>query len=69
MGSRPDETSAARRRRARVEVRVPGFVDDRVIGLGDAIQHVTATAGIRRCGGCARRAEALNRLVALRGRR
>jgi hypothetical protein len=44
-------------------VRLPGFVRDEEIGLGDAIKRATASAGIRSCGGCAQRAAALNRWV------
>ncbi len=50
-------------------VRVPGFVkDDEEVGLGDVIKRVTAAAGISPCGGCGRRAAALNRWVAFSGR-
>jgi len=42
-------------------VRLPGFVTDEQIGLGDAIERVTSYIGIRPCGGCKRRAAALNR--------
>ena len=42
-------------------VRLPGFVSDENIGLGDAIKKVTYTFGIKPCGGCNRRAAALNR--------
>jgi hypothetical protein len=45
-------------------VRLPGFVRDEDVGLGDAIKHVTYAIGIRPCGGCERRAAALNRLFA-----
>ena len=51
------------------KVRLPGFVEDHELGLGDVIKHATARLGIRPCGGCQRRAEALNRRVALRGAR
>ena len=44
-------------------VRLPGFVRDEEIGLGDAIKRVTSSMGIRPCGGCERRAAALNRWV------
>jgi hypothetical protein len=44
-------------------VRLPGFVSDEDIGLGDAIKHVTYALGIQPCGGCERRAAALNRWV------
>jgi hypothetical protein len=39
------------------------FVKDEEIGLGDAIKRVTYAVGVRPCGGCARRAAALNRWV------
>lgn len=42
-------------------VRLPGFVSDEDIGLGDAIKQVTYAVGIRPCGGCDQRAARLNR--------
>lgn len=50
-------------------VRLPGFVSDEDIGLGDAIRHVTHAFGIRPCGGCKRRAAALNRRFVFTGKR
>jgi hypothetical protein len=50
-------------------VRLPGFISDKEIGLGDAVKHVTSTVGIRPCGGCNRRAAALNRWIGFSGRR
>ncbi len=50
-------------------VRLPGFVSDQDVGLGDAIKHATSTIGISPCGGCARRAATLNRWLAFSGRR
>lgn len=52
-----------------VTVRLPGFVGDEEVGLGDVIKRATMAAGIRPCGGCARRADALNRRVVVTGRR
>lgn len=49
-------------------VRLPGFVSDEEIGLGDVIKRVTSTFGIRPCGGCERRAAALNRWFVFTGR-
>jgi hypothetical protein len=49
-------------------VRLPGFVGDEDIGLGDAIKLVTYAFGIRPCGGCERRAAALNRWFVFTGR-
>jgi hypothetical protein len=48
--------------------RLPGFVSDKDIGLGDAIKRVTYAVGIRPCGGCERRAAALNRWFVFTGR-
>ena len=42
-------------------VRLPGFVRDEEIGLGDAVKRVTHAMGIRACAGCEPRAAALNR--------
>lgn len=49
-------------------VRLPGFVTDEDIGLGDTIKRATSTVGIRPCGGCNRRAAALNRWMVFSGR-
>jgi hypothetical protein len=42
-------------------VRLPGFVRDEEIGLGDAVKRVTYAMGVRPCGGCERRAATMNR--------
>ena len=56
-------------RREPFRVRLPGFVSDEDIGLGDVIKRVTSTAGIQPCGGCEKRAAALNRWLVFSGRR
>jgi hypothetical protein len=50
-------------------VRLPGFITEEELGLGDVIKHVTYVVGIKPCGGCERRAAALNRWLAFSGRR
>jgi hypothetical protein len=50
-------------------VRLPGFVADDDVGLGDVIKRATSLVGIRPCGGCERRAAALNRWMSFAGRR
>jgi hypothetical protein len=50
-------------------VRLPGFISDEEVGFGDAIKRATSSAGIRPCGGCGRRAAALNRWLTFSGRR
>jgi hypothetical protein len=42
-------------------VRLPGFIKEEPIGLGDVIKRVTYAMGIKPCGGCDKRAAALNR--------
>ena len=42
-------------------VRLPGFVADEEIGLGDAIKRAASYFGARPCGGCEQRRVALNR--------
>jgi hypothetical protein len=42
-------------------VRLPGFLIDGEIGLGDALKRVTYAVGIRTCGACEKRAASLNR--------
>ena len=42
-------------------VRLPGFVAEEAIGLGDVAQRVSYAMGIKPCGGCERRTAALNR--------
>jgi hypothetical protein len=61
--SEPAEASSSRYR-----VRLPGFVRDQDVGLGDAVSRVTARFGVRPCGPCRRRAATLNRWVRFEGR-
>jgi hypothetical protein len=49
-------------------VRLPGFVSDEEVGMGDVIKRATSTVGIKPCGGCNRRAAALNRWMVFSGR-
>jgi hypothetical protein len=52
----PDQNQQLPRR-----VRLPGFINEEEIGLGDAIKRATSYVGIRPCGGCEHRAAMLNR--------
>ena len=46
------------------KVRLPGFLlDEEEVGLGDLIKRVTTSVGIKPCGGCNKRAAALNNWV------
>lgn len=56
-----DQKKEERPERKPHRVRLPGFLIEEEIGLGDAIKHVTYAMGIRPCDGCEKRAAALNR--------
>lgn len=49
-------------------VRLPGFITDEEIGLGDVIKRATSYFGIQPCGGCEQRAAALNRRMVFSNR-
>ncbi len=57
------EDKTPRRDTAAVRVRLPGFITNDEIGLGDTIKRVTYAFGLKPCGGCEQRATALNRWV------
>jgi hypothetical protein len=61
---RPDEGE-----RPPHQMRLPGFIADEEVGLGDVVQRMTYAVGIRPCGGCAQRAATLNRWLIFSGRR
>ena len=50
-------------------VRLPGFITEEDVGLGDVIKRATSTVGMRPCDACARRAAALNRWLVFSGQR
>ena len=50
-------------------VHLPGFISDQEVGLGDVIKRATNAIGIKPCGGCQRRAAALNRFMVFNGPR
>ncbi|MFI1417943.1 hypothetical protein ACH4VX_08105 [Streptomyces sp. NPDC020731] len=65
-----DPRGTRRHDRPRHRARIPGFAREGAeIGLGDAVTRVTTAVGLRPCGGCGRRAEALNRWMAIGGGR
>ena len=62
----PEEKNEGERQSYRV--RLPGFVSDKDVGLGDAVKRVTYALGIQPCAGCERRAAALNSWLVFTGR-
>jgi len=63
-----DDGQNTKSERQPYKVRLPGFVTDEELGFGDVITRATATIAIRLCGGCQRRATALNRWLVFTGR-
>jgi hypothetical protein len=49
-------------------VRLPGFITEKDIGLGDILKRATASIGIKPCQGCSKRADVLNRWIIFKGR-
>lgn len=58
-----------RREPERRPFRLPTFVTDRDIGLGDVVKRATTAVGVKPCGGCEQRAAAFNRWFVFTGRR
>jgi len=56
-----DSEAGEKREHQPYRVRLPGFVKEEEVGLGDVIKRATSSAGIRPCGGCLGRAATLNR--------
>ncbi|HWT00263.1 MAG TPA: hypothetical protein VN256_08445 [Pyrinomonadaceae bacterium] len=63
------DAAAGKGERRPHRVRLPGFVSDEDVGLGDVIKRATYAVGIKPCGGCEQRAAALNRWMVFSGRR
>lgn len=57
-----------RREREPYRIRLPGFISEQDLGLGDVVKRATHAIGIKPCGGCARRAAALNRWMVFSGK-
>ena len=58
---RAQREAGAKTERQPYRVRLPGFVKEEEVGLGDVIKRAPSSAGIRPCGGCLGRAATLNR--------
>jgi hypothetical protein len=59
-----DQKHRSYREQAAYRVRLPGFVREEEIGLGDVMKRATYVLGIVPCSACDRRAQALNRFLA-----
>lgn len=65
----PERDTAGGGPRQPRNVRLPVFISEEPVGLGDVIKRATSAIGIKSCGGCAQRAARLNSRVAFTGRR
>ncbi len=63
MPDRQPEPATSHQQRGPHRVRLPGFVSSEDVGLGEVVSRVTTRMGVRPCGGCRRRAAALDRRV------
>jgi hypothetical protein len=61
------ETTSQTDKHQPFRVRMPGFITDKEVGLGDVIKRATSAVGIGSCAGCERRAAALNRRFVFTG--
>jgi hypothetical protein len=48
-------------------VRLPGFITEEEVGLGDVLKRATFAVGMKPCTGCEHRAALLNRWVVFSG--
>lgn len=69
MNEETKDNQAEKSERQPYRVRLPGFISEEDVGLGDVIKRATSAAGIRPCGGCEKRAAALNHWLTFSGRR
>lgn len=68
MMKKPETKKPVNDKRTTYRVRLPGFISDQEIGLGDVIKRATYAIGVKPCGGCERRAKALNRWMVFSGK-
>lgn len=66
---RTEDRSGSGHGRPPHRVRIPGFVKEEEVGLGDVVKRATSLAGIKPCGGCNERARQLNNWVVFTRRR
>ena len=64
---KPNGTDNPRPEHSPHRVRLPRFITEEDVGLGDVIKRVTHTFGIKACGACDRRAATLNRWLRFSG--
>lgn len=58
--TKPDEGNQLATESQPHKIRLPGFIIEKEVGMGDVIKRATSTIGIPPCGGCEQRAAWLN---------
>jgi hypothetical protein len=61
MSSEEKKEPTGKTERQPHRIRLPGFIKEEEIGLGDVVKKVTYAMGIKPCAGCEKRAATLNR--------
>jgi len=51
------------------QIRLPTFITDKEIGLGDVVKQATSSLGIKPCSGCEKRSTILNHLFIFSGKK
>ena len=59
------DNQAGKSERQPYRMRLPGFINEEEVGLGDVIKRATSAVGISPCDGCAQRAAALNQWLVI----
>jgi hypothetical protein len=63
------ESTSRHGERRTIAVRLPGFVADEPVGLGDLLKRGVARIGLQPCRGCEQRAARLNSWMQIHGTR
>ena len=63
MSTEEKKEPTAKTERQPHRIRLPGFIIEEEMGLGDVIKKVTYAMGLKPCAVCEKRAAALNRWV------
>ena len=69
MNENDSKSYESKRRSLGRPVRLPGFIAEEDVGLGDVVKRVTYAIGIKPCMGCEQRAATLNSWVVFSSRR
>ena len=69
MNEEQEQREVVEEEDTRHRVRLPGFISEDEVGLGDVIKRATYAVGLKPCGGCERRAATLNRWISFSSRR